>query len=104
MNFTSFFKSFSYPLHLTFGYIEDVCHLSSRLGLQAVDDQLFALWLNLWHVVRGQVDLHMKVWCVGVILYTPGNVLITVFVTGETLICDRLNNLKTRQDFCPSKI
>ena len=58
------------PLRLTFGFIEHVCHLGSRLGLQAVDDQHFGLWLNLWHVVRGQVGLHMKVWCAGGSFYT----------------------------------
>ena len=50
--------------HLTFEYSEDVCHLSSRLDL---DDQHFGLWLNLWHDVRGQITLHMKVWCAGVL-------------------------------------
>lgn len=47
-------------LYLTFGYTEDVCH-QTRLGLQAVNDQHFGLWLNLWHVVRDQVAPHMKV-------------------------------------------
>ena len=95
MNIIIFFKSFFYPLHLTFGYTEDVCNLSSKPGLQALDDQHFGLWLNLWHVVRGQVALCMKVWCAGVFVYTPGNVLITVFVTGGALICDWLNRVKT---------
>ena len=45
-------KSF-YLCHLTFGYIGDICHLSSRLGRQPLDDQHFGLWLNLWHAVRG---------------------------------------------------
>ena len=62
-----FLQIFFYPVPLIFGYIEDVFHLSSRLGLQALDDQLFGLWLNLWHAVRGQVALHMKVWCAGVL-------------------------------------
>ena len=63
MNVTSFFKSFCTCLHLTFGYMEVVCHLSSRLGLQALDDQHFGLWSNLWHADRGEVALYMKVWC-----------------------------------------
>ena len=54
--------------------IEDVCHLSSRFGLQALDDQHFGLWLNLWLVVRGQV-----------VLFT------VVTVTGGALICELLN-------------
>ena len=57
-----FLQIFLYPLHLTFGYI----------GLQALDDQLFGLWLNLWNDVIGQVALHMKVWCAEVLFIRTG--------------------------------
>lgn len=39
----------------------------------------------------------------GFFLYTLENVVVIVFVTGEALICDWLNHLKTQQDICPCK-
>ncbi len=50
-----------------------------------------------------EVRMHFK-WRLGVLgffFYTPGNVLITVFVTGDAL-CEWLNPLKMWQDFCLS--
>ena len=44
-----------------FGYNEDVCHLSGKLGLQALNDHHFGLYWNLCLFVRGQVALHVKV-------------------------------------------
>ena len=84
---------FFYPLHLTFGYIEDVCHISSRHGLQALDDQ---------HLSEVRLHFTWRYGVLGVFLYTPGNVLITVFVTGAAL-CDWLNCLKHDKTFDQAK-
>ncbi len=63
-------EQLSYGVCLTWACheLKDVCHLSRRLGLQALDDQHFGLWLNLWHAVRGQDAFQMKVGCAGVLL------------------------------------
>lgn len=65
-NISSLFKSCCYSLYLTLGHIESVSHLSSRSGLQPLENECFGLRVNLKHVVKGQVAVDVKGWCAGV--------------------------------------
>lgn len=91
MDITSLSQPFSYSLHFSVGYIKDVCQLSSSLGFKTGDDQDRRLWLKLWHVVRDQVALQIRSIVLGLFLCIPWNVLMMLFDTGNTQICDSLN-------------
>ena len=99
VNVTSFFKIFlSLPL--------DVWIHWKYLPPQQQTWSSGSWWSALWSVVESLACCQRFTWrsgALGFFLYTPGNVLITVFVTDGALICDWLNYLKTQQDFCPSK-
>ena len=67
-------------------HIEGFCHLSSRSGLQPLDNQHFGLRVNRRHVVRGQVAVDVKVWCTGVLFIHTKELIDQLLVTGEALI------------------